>query len=73
MTVSQRARIKVNFLINAAGMVVPLATSLITVPFYISELGAARYGILLLVWVLLGYFGFLDLGLARASANALRT
>jgi O-antigen/teichoic acid export membrane protein len=63
--------IKANFIVNLLSPVVRVAVALITVPIYLHHLGDARYGVMSIVWVLLGLFGFLDLGLSRAVTNAL--
>lgn len=56
---------------NFIGAVMPVLLTLFTVPIYLHHVGAARYGVVLVAWSLLGYFGFMDLGLSRATTNAL--
>jgi len=63
--------LKAKFIINIFGSVISIALTLITVPLYVSQIGEARYGILSLVWIMMGYLGLLDFGLSQATTNAL--
>jgi len=63
-------RIARNAVVNLAGQIAPMAAALVSIPLLIHGLGQARYSLLLLAWALVGYFGFVDLGLGRALTHA---
>lgn len=47
-----------------------MLAALAAVPFLIQYLGQERLGVLSLIWVVVGYFSFLDMGLGRAVTVA---
>lgn len=56
---------------NLAGNAIPLAVGLYAIPRLIAGMGQARFGLLTLLWTLIGYFGIFDLGLGRAITQAI--
>jgi O-antigen/teichoic acid export membrane protein len=58
-----------NTLLNMIGLGLPMVVGVLAMPFTIRWLGAERFGILSLVWVVVGYLAFFDLGLSRATTK----
>jgi len=54
---------------NVLGAALPSVLTLVTIPLYLQLVGLERYGILTLCLVILGYSGFLDVGLKYAVAR----
>lgn len=55
-----------NVLWNLLGQGVPIIIAVATIPLIIDGMGTDRFGILLLAWMLMGYFGLFDMGFSRA-------
>lgn len=51
---------------NIVGTGAPLLVAIIAIPMLIDGLGKARFGVLTLAWMVVGYFSLFDLGLGRA-------
>src|ERR1700678_735918 len=55
-----------NTIWNLLGNGAPLLVAVVSIPILIRELGKDRFGILALVWAVIGYASLFDLGLGRA-------
>ncbi len=59
------SRVAKNTIYNLLGYGIPLIVALIIIPQLIKGLGDERFGILNLVWIVIGYFSFFDFGIGR--------
>ncbi|MFM6990881.1 MAG: oligosaccharide flippase family protein [Rhodoferax sp.] len=57
--------------LNISGIVLPMAAGFLVVPDLIRRLGPEKFGMLSICWMLVGYFGILDLGLGRGLTQYL--
>ncbi len=57
--------------LNISGIVLPMVAGFLVVPDLIERLGAEKFGMLSICWMLVGYFGILDLGLGRGLTQYL--
>jgi O-antigen/teichoic acid export membrane protein len=55
-----------NTLWNLAGSGLPLFAGIACIPYLLASLGAAAFGVLTLIWALIGYFSLFDMGMGRA-------
>lgn len=58
-----------NTLLNLVGLGLPLLVAVFAMPPIVAGLGPGGFGLLALVWVMLGYLALLDLGLGRATTK----
>lgn len=62
-------RIVKNTILNFLGMTLPIGAAVACIPQLIEQLGTPRFGVLTLVWLVIGYFGQFNFGLGRATAK----
>jgi len=56
---------------NLLGYGIPLLFALVLIPPLLKGLGEEKFGILNLVWMTIGYFGFFDFGIGRALTKTI--
>jgi O-antigen/teichoic acid export membrane protein len=66
-----RARIARNTGWNLLGALLPLPVAVLCMPLLIHGLGIERFGVLGIAWMVLGYFGMFDFGLALSTTRFL--
>lgn len=58
-----------NTALNLAGRVIPVLVNLAAIPYVVHHLGADRFGLLSLAWLVVGYFALFDLGIGPATTK----
>jgi O-antigen/teichoic acid export membrane protein len=65
--------LKRNSIWNLLGGGAPFLLGVVTIPYLVRQLGVEAFGILTLVWALIGYFSLFDFGLGRALTQQVAT
>ena len=60
------ASIRKNTVWNFLGSATPMLVGILVIPYLISNIGVERFGVLTLIWSLIGYFSIFDFGIGRA-------
>jgi O-antigen/teichoic acid export membrane protein len=68
--VSRTALIARNTSWNLLGALLPIPVALVCIPLLVGALGVERFGVLGIAWMLLGYFGMFDFGLAQSTTRS---
>lgn len=55
-----------NAIFNLVGSAAPLLVGALTIPYILAGSGVELFGVLTIVWVLIGYFSLFDFGIGRA-------
>lgn len=55
-----------NTVFNLLGQGLPMLVAIFAIPLLIRGLGKDKFGILTVIWIIVGYFGLFDFGLGRA-------
>jgi O-antigen/teichoic acid export membrane protein len=55
-----------NTMWNLLGLLAPIIVGVVAIPPLVRVLGIARFGVLSLAWIVIGYFSLFDLGIGRA-------
>src|SRR5713101_506154 len=55
-----------NTIWNLLGQLFPMAVAVVAIPPLVRGLGVARFGVLSLAWIVVGYFSLFELGIGRA-------
>ncbi len=69
--VTNGAMIARNAAWNLFGLGVPMLVAVFSIPMLVRTLGVDRFGILSIVWMVIGYFSLFDFGLGRALTQVI--
>ena len=59
-----------NMFVNLLGTLIPAIFGLMAIPIMLAGMGVERFGVMLIIWMLIGYLKIFDLGIGRSLTQA---